>query len=252
MVSSASPDRTFSVVLSGSYRREVDRLKQDHKALLEVGFRVLSPPSVDFTVERHGFVFTRQEEGKSPREIERGHLDAISRSDCVWLHAPEGYVGVSGSLEVGFATAIGVPVFGREFPKDITIREFVERVDRPSEIPDLLRMRQPSTSSGVSDIFQPLRQMQHYYRAAAQRRGYDRESRKDAMILITEEIGELARATRKAEGLPRHGEPITKALGPEVADVFLYLLHIANIAGIDLPRAVSEKESLNESRVRKD
>jgi NTP pyrophosphatase (non-canonical NTP hydrolase) len=230
----------------------VEGLRRDHRALLELGFEVLSPPSVDFTSQTEGFVFTRQEEGKTPRDIERGHLDAICRSDFLWLHAPDGYVGSSGSLEIGFAAAIGVPIFSRETPKDITIREFVERVDSPSAIPGILKERQPPTLGGVPAVFQPLRQMQSYYLAVAQRRGYARESIKDAMILITEEIGELARATRKAEGLPRHGEPITKALGPEVADVFLYLLHIANIVGIDLPQAVSDKEHLNERRVRKD
>ena len=191
MVNSTSSSRSFRVVLSGSYHRRHDLLRRDHEALLECGFDVLSPSSIEFTTEKEGFLFTKQEEGRTPHDIELGHLDAIRRADFLWLHTPEGYVGPSGALEIGFAAAIGVPVFSRDTPSDVTVRGFVAQIGGPSEIPSLLRESQLAALSGVSEIFQPLRQMQRYYFAAAQRRGYDRESLKDAMILITEEIGEL-------------------------------------------------------------
>jgi hypothetical protein len=44
-------------------------------------------------------------------ELERFHLRAITETDFVWLYAPDGYVGLSGAFEIGYATAVGRPVF---------------------------------------------------------------------------------------------------------------------------------------------
>jgi NTP pyrophosphatase (non-canonical NTP hydrolase) len=90
--------------------------------------------------------------------------------------------------------------------------------------------------------------MQAYYAEAARRRGYDSESLRDVVLLMTEELGELARAVRKAVNLPRHGAPISKSIADELADVFLYTLHLANVADIPLSKAVQEKEIENARR----
>lgn len=92
--------------------------------------------------------------------------------------------------------------------------------------------------------------MQVYYSEAAARRGYDRESLTDTLVLMTEELGELAHAVRKLVRLPRHGAPISKSVSDELADLFLYMLHFANVANIDLADAVALKEAINEQRLR--
>ena len=55
------------------------------------------------------------------------------------------------------------------------------------------------------------------------------------------ELGELIGAVRK------DGEA-SAAAALEMADVQLYLVHLANIAGIDLREAVVEKERINSTR----
>ena len=57
--------------------------------------------------------------------------------------------------------------------------------------------------------------------------------------------GELARALRKRIKLTRHGKPIANQEDLELADVFLYVVHMANILKIDLASVVQRKELLN-------
>ena len=41
------------------------------------------------------------------------------------LHAPDGYVGLSAAMEIGFATAQKCPVFSRTAPQDIAVQGLV-------------------------------------------------------------------------------------------------------------------------------
>jgi NTP pyrophosphatase (non-canonical NTP hydrolase) len=173
----------------------------------------------------------------TPEEIEDRHLAAITQADFVWLHAPEGYVGPSASLEIGHARALGIPVFTSEPPFDETIRSYVRVVDSPSEV-----SRQLQTAPGHG-----LAGLQAYYRRIAARRGWQAESPTETMLLLTEELGELAREVRRATGLSRD-HAYDGAVGAEIADVQLYLVHLANALGVDLSDAVTAKEAVNENR----
>src|SRR5207245_10948070 len=41
---------------------------------------------------------------------------------------PDGYVGQSASMEIGFAVAAGVPIFTTRAPDDLTLRQYVRTV----------------------------------------------------------------------------------------------------------------------------
>jgi len=62
---------------------------------------------------------------------------------------------------------------------------------------------------------------------------------------MVEEVGELARALRKKQRLTRHGSVIRNAESLELADVFMYVIHMANILRIDLGQVVQQKELIN-------
>ncbi|CAN5129595.1 hypothetical protein BH11PAT4_BH11PAT4_1150 [soil metagenome] len=72
--------------------------------------------SLTFSNPSEGFVKSKEESWLSPAEIEKHHLTAIAHADFVWLHLPEGYVGTSTALEIGFALAKGVPLFSHVQP----------------------------------------------------------------------------------------------------------------------------------------
>jgi len=67
------------------------------------------------------------------------------------------------------------------------------------------------------------------------------------MLLLTEEVGELARAVRVRLGVAR-AEATDADVGEELADVQLYLVHLANILSVDLASAVTRKEEKNVRR----
>jgi NTP pyrophosphatase (non-canonical NTP hydrolase) len=201
----------------------------------------LSPASLDFVDEIDGFVFTDGETHDSPAAIEARHVAAIRLADFVWLHAPGGYVGPSAALELGIAHSLDIPVYAAERPSDRALAQFVTEVSTPLDAVAAARRK------GVRTPASPLRDLQGYYERVAADRGFDSESAQDAMLLLTEEVGELARAIRQHVGLTRAGaEPGDP--GTELADVQLYILHLANITGVDLAGAVVAKEQINHAR----
>lgn len=231
------------VALSGSYRKDPLGLQLAYQELLDNGCRLLSPTSVEIAKELEGFVYMKGEESELPTVIESRHLDAIESSTFVWLHAPGGYVGTSAALEVGFANAIGVPVYARESVADPILRSFVRVTASPRAVVQDL-------STGNLPVPAPaLRRFQSYYRRVATQRGYESENARDCLILMMEEVGELARALRRRHKLVRHGaRKLDTDEARELSDVFLYVIHMANVLNIDLSRSVQAKELANLKR----
>jgi NTP pyrophosphatase (non-canonical NTP hydrolase) len=234
--------RAIQAVICGSYRKGLDQLKDDYAELRRCGVNILSPRSLDFVSERDAFVYLAEEENVPAATIEAQHLAALQRSDFVWLHDPESYVGPSGALEIGFAHAIGLPIFAKRPPADVTIAGMVEVVSSASVAAE--RAKRPL----ISPPARSLSALQAYYGKVAQERAYSDEDARDCMLLLTEEVGELARAVRKTSGIARHGNRDQSNVAEELADIQLYLLHMANIVGINLAEAVEDKERVNAER----
>jgi len=233
--------RAPGVVICGSFRRGLTALRRDFDALVAARCEILSPTDITFVRETDGFVFAAHEEHLGADEIERAHVAALRTADFVWLHAPDGYLGPSGAFELGIAASAGIPVFARSQPRDVALASYVEVVASPELATDLVRRE------FVADPGAGVLALQNYYRRAACDRGWEHEGPLESMVLLTEEIGELARAVREAVGLARgHGE--TSDVGAELADVQLYVVHLANTLGIDLAAAVTRKEGANEDR----
>ena len=229
----------LTTVICGTFRRDPEGLKASLELLRDLNCKVLSPPNADVAREESGFVYMRGEEQRTPESLEFAHLDAIQRAHFVWLHDPNGYVGLSAALEVGFARAVGVPVFCATQPEDIVLKSLVTPVDSPRDVgPRLLRT---VPAPGV-------RAFQHYYRRVATQRGYETEGARDCLLLMVEEIGELARSVRKSTGLIRHGREVDADEAKELADVFIYVVHMANILNVDLSTIVQRKELANLDR----
>jgi NTP pyrophosphatase (non-canonical NTP hydrolase) len=234
--------RELSVTICGSFRREPALLRSEFDALVGIGCRVVSPLDITFVAEEDGFVMAEHEVEDLPWTIEQKHLSAILESDFVWFHGPQGYIGRSGALEIGFAHAHGVPIFGTRQPTEVGFRDMVHLVADPAEVFNALEGFRTAPSSSVP-------RLQQYYKRIASERGYDHESLQDSMLLLTEEVGELARAIRKHVGLIREGGYANgENAGEELADIQLYVVHLANLLGIDLADAIRDKESENRRR----
>ena len=80
-------------------------------------------------------------------------------------------------------------------------------------------------------------------------RGWDQMPVRDTFVLMVEEVGELAKEIRKVSGLPIDTSISRDPnLDHELADVFIYLLALANALDIDLTSAFDSKRAEIEQR----
>jgi NTP pyrophosphatase (non-canonical NTP hydrolase) len=94
-----------------------------------------------------------------------------------------------------------------------------------------------------------LKDLQHYLALVCQERGWTKDSPSEKFVLFIEEVGELAKAMRKAAGLyEEQGKPRDIFLEEEFADVLSYLLDLANCFQVDLEQAFRAKEQVNQLR----
>lgn len=94
-----------------------------------------------------------------------------------------------------------------------------------------------------------LKDLQRYVAENCQERGWTKDSPSEKFVLFIEEVGELAKAMRNAAGI--YIEPAKQRdmpLEEEFADVFSYLLDLANCFQVDLEQAFRAKEKINQSR----
>ncbi len=116
------------VAVSGSFHRHMEAISSAVATFAEHGVQVLSPadPRV---VDNHGeFLFVASDRVRSVRLVQDRHLESIRASHFLWLVCPDGYVGQSASMEIGFAVASNIPLFGQSSPADLTLRQYLRVV----------------------------------------------------------------------------------------------------------------------------
>ncbi len=109
------------VTISGSFRKHLEYILKIKEKLEAQGTKVLSPRFTEPKNPGEKFVVFTGEEGLSTLELERHHLKSISGSDALIVCDPEGYVGGSALLEIGFANAIGKRIVFIEKPEEFML-----------------------------------------------------------------------------------------------------------------------------------
>jgi NTP pyrophosphatase (non-canonical NTP hydrolase) len=90
--------------------------------------------------------------------------------------------------------------------------------------------------------------LQDYVRRMVIVRGFDNESVSNKLILLMEEMGELAKAVRKEAGMKFSETTRRTELEEELADVQIVLLDVAGKLGVNMRSAVAAKEMKNSQR----
>jgi len=236
-----------SATISGSFNKYLDQIQQKILEFEREGIEVLSPKLSTPSSRKGGFLILKSDEG-TPQEIEWKHLDAISQSDFLYVVNPEGYIGKSVALEIGYALSKNVPIYSLEKPKDHVLSLFI----KPEKSLKAIRR---SVTTMPREIFltkkvHTLTEFQNYVRHMIKRRGFKKETFENVLLLLVEEIGELARAARSLIGLKVSRKRIDtyKSLRHELADCLIYLMDLANLADINLEDALKEKERINSTR----
>lgn len=91
--------------------------------------------------------------------------------------------------------------------------------------------------------------IQTYVKAVLKHRGFDKETVQDKLLMLCEEIGELAKAVRKQSGIKTAHDSKEHNIGHEAADVLWLLICVCNDTKIDLEQALRDKEEKNKQRV---
>ena len=92
-----------------------------------------------------------------------------------------------------------------------------------------------------------LKELQEYIKEMEQERGFASQSIHEQFMKLLEECGELAKSAKHQLKHPEN-KTIQEETAHETADVFIYLLSIANRLGVNIEKALQEKEKINETR----
>lgn len=239
--------KKLSVVISGSFLRSFQGISETVRTFESLGVEVLSPKASRVINPGEEFAVLETDDTSDPQKLEQRHLDAITAADALYLYDPEGYIGDSSKMELGWAVALGKPVFCKDLVADSTLKFFCGSIATPEQVRDALDSRSPIESINERSSVTAL---QRYIHEMVLRRGFDKETPRDVLLLMVEEVGELAKALRKYLGLKSDREKQERypALEGELADVLIYLLDLSNLLQISLFHALHAKEQENEKR----
>lgn len=116
------------VSVSGSFRTSLVAVTEAVDAFSGLGCEVLSPQDPTI-VERAGpSVFLASDEWRIMRMVEDKHLAAIAQSSFLWVACTDGYIGPSTAFEIGYARALGVPVYSSVSADNALMRGLLRKV----------------------------------------------------------------------------------------------------------------------------
>ncbi len=95
----------------------------------------------------------------------------------------------------------------------------------------------------------PLRKFQEYTEKMIKVRGFDNETPEDVVLLLTEELGEVAKEVRKSTSIKMDvNSSKEQNLDKEIADLFNMLMSLCVVTKVDLFNAFKNKEEINLKR----
>jgi hypothetical protein len=118
----------LTATVSGSFHRHMGAITSAVHELAALCVRVLSPADPRIVAAQGEFLFVASDRVRSVRLVQDRHLESIRAANFLWLVCPDGYVGQSASLEIGYAIGAGVPIFATQAPCDLTLMQYVEIV----------------------------------------------------------------------------------------------------------------------------
>jgi hypothetical protein len=139
----------LKATVSGSFHRHMDAISAAVHELMAHSVRVLSPADPRVVAAQGEFLFVASDRVRSVRLVQDRHLESIRAADFLWLVCPDGYVGQSASMEIGFAAGAGVQIFATRLPADLTLREYVSIAPSIEEVVRTLESRPRNRPEGL-------------------------------------------------------------------------------------------------------
>ena len=93
-------------------------------------------------------------------------------------------------------------------------------------------------------------ELQGYITEKIKKRGFEDEAIHERLVLLMEEVGELAKACREVSGMNVEvDKDIKYKVGEEIADVINMVFAVGIVLGIDIEKEFFNKELKNDKRV---
>lgn len=131
--------------ISGSFRKFFKEIVEAKATFEKAGIRVLFPVGNEIASHKGEFAILDSDKKISknlnPKEIEDERLRLLAKGDFLYLYNPAGYVGNSALLELGFAIALGKPIYALEPVRDALIGTYISEVISPSDLAERLTGR---------------------------------------------------------------------------------------------------------------
>lgn len=116
----------LSVVVSGSFRKHLAEIHEAIREFNALGVTVLSSRLSLAVNPGDDFVLLESDDTADPSVLERRHLDAIREANALYICNPDGYIGLTVAMEIGWAKAHGVAIVASHAPEDVTLQYFVD------------------------------------------------------------------------------------------------------------------------------
>lgn len=120
------------ITISGSYRKHLDRILVVKRRFEELGAEVLRPHTEE-VVGAEGPLVRLKGDPDDAKSVQLSQLQAITRSDLVYVVNPGGYVGPSATLEVGYARRGDTLVITAEPAFEEAVSAVVDGVGKPED-----------------------------------------------------------------------------------------------------------------------
>ena len=123
----------LTATVSGSFHRHMEAITTAVHELADLSVHILSPADPRIVAFQGEFLFVASDPVRSVRLVQDRHLESILAANFLWLVCPDGYVGQSASMEIGYAVREGVPIFATHAPADLTLSQYVTVVSSLAE-----------------------------------------------------------------------------------------------------------------------
>ena len=108
----------YYTTISGSLRKFLKEISDYYLEFESHGVKVLSPKISKIKNPDDQFIYFEEDGNKPIKYIEKNHLLNIAQSDFLFVVNPNGYIGNSTLLEIGYALAKNIKIFSSEVFED--------------------------------------------------------------------------------------------------------------------------------------
>jgi nucleoside 2-deoxyribosyltransferase len=109
----------MKVLLCGSIKHR-DKIEAAAKALKDCGHYPVFPDGESVAKDL--------DEASYKKAMAHEHYDAMREADAVYFVLPDGYMGTSGKLELGYAAALKKPIYFSEKTGDLALDHYPENI----------------------------------------------------------------------------------------------------------------------------